>query len=347
MTGIGTLPTRLLLQPAKQSIVDLQKKLSALQLEAASGRHADIGLALGGKISDSVRLRSQLAAIDRQRDDLKQISTIADITQTSLTSLGKLTNDFRSTLTGSRNSEGGRTIGTQAAEASLQSFKGILSVSHNGQYLFSGLNTDTTPLKDYNSGARDAVITAFSDLFGFSPDDPSASDVTSDQLVNFINHEMRDLFTGEGWETNWSAATTSGLTFRISGSEFANVQSTINSSFAQKIAQSLSVIEVFGSSEINQSAFEGAVDAALSLISEGQMMVGNEQARIGIGERSIKSVDDRLSVQKAYVAKSVQDLEGVDSFETATRANILMTSLESSYALTTRLSRMSILSYIG
>jgi flagellar hook-associated protein 3 FlgL len=36
----------------------------------------------------------------------------------------------------------------------------------------------------------------------------------------------------------------------------------------------------------------------------------------------------------------------VDSYEAATRINLLMSQLETSYALTGRISRMSLLSYI-
>ncbi len=49
---------------------------------------------------------------------------------------------------------------------------------------------------------------------------------------------------------------------------------------------------------------------------------------------------------RAATTEAIGAMESVDPYEAATRVNILMTQLESSYAVTGRISRMSLLNYI-
>jgi flagellar hook-associated protein 3 FlgL len=76
------------------------------------------------------------------------------------------------------------------------------------------------------------------------------------------------------------------------------------------------------------------------------LQVGAEQARIGTGQSRLKLASGSLDASKVRLTSAIQALESVDSYEAATRINLLMSQLETSYALTGRISRMSLLSYI-
>ncbi|WP_395687377.1 flagellar hook-associated family protein [Aestuariivirga sp.] len=346
MAGIEMIPSHMLLQPARQSISTAQKSLSSLQTETTTGRHADIGLALGTRTADSAALRLALQDTLIQGDIFSQSSVKAEVTQTALTALSDLAQRFRSTLTVGKTSETGRVISTQAAQASLQAFRDLLATTYNSEYLFSGQNSDISPINDYHSGPRARIISAFQDSFGFEPSNPAAAQLSSDQLFEFVTGAMEELFSGDNWRAAWSNATEFSPTIRLSSIQSTRVLATADSDFAQKLAYSFSVIEVLGSSAVNDAAFSRAVDIALGVVSEGQLLVEEQQALIGSGQKTLESARAQLSIQKTMLSKAIQDLEGVDLFDVATRTNLVMSTLEASYALTSRLGRLSILSYL-
>jgi flagellar hook-associated protein 3 FlgL len=346
MTGLGITPTRMLLEPARQSISKAQEALVALQSEATTGRHADVGLALGTRAGDASGFRIKLDGIQKKTDDFNLLSAKAEMAQSALSTLSEMTEQFRSTVTASRTSEGGRKIGAQAAGSSLQIFRDVLSATYNGQYLFSGQNIGTAPINDYLSGPRDSVITAFEDSFGFPPSDPAAAEISPDQLLDFITGSMGQIFSGDDWGSTWSNATGLAPTVRLSPMQSTRILTTTDSEFARKIAHALVVVEIFSSSSVNDAAYVKAADFALGQISEGQLLVGEQQALIGGGQNALGNASASLSIQKMFLTKSIKNLEGVDLLEVATSANLMMSTLEASYALTSRLSRLSILSYI-
>ncbi|WP_373504174.1 flagellin [Aestuariivirga sp.] len=77
-----------------------------------------------------------------------------------------------------------------------------------------------------------------------------------------------------------------------------------------------------------------------------QLDIGKEQSRIGAGQQRLRTARDAYEIQTASITEAINALETVDPYEAATRVNLLMTQLEATYAVTGRLSRMSLLSYI-
>jgi flagellar hook-associated protein 3 FlgL len=67
---------------------------------------------------------------------------------------------------------------------------------------------------------------------------------------------------------------------------------------------------------------------------------------LGIAQRQLASYAMEQERNSARLAESIQSLEGVDPYEAATRMNSLLTQLEASYAVTARISRLTLLSFI-
>jgi flagellar hook-associated protein 3 FlgL len=263
-----------------------------------------------------------------------------------LSTLNSLSDRFRSTLIAARNGENGRAVATSAAGSSIDAMHDVLSASYDGQYLFSGLHTESAPLKPYSDGPRLAVVSAFEAEFGFPPDDPAATTLTKVQIADFIENSLQDLFSGPGWETEWSNATDATPGFRLSPNQSIGLSTSTSAAFTRTLAQSLSVIDVLGQSKISNGAFEAAIDSALVKVSETQISIGQEQARIGVGQAALKDAEPLLTEKKNNLTSAIQSLESVDTYEVATRVTLLMTQLESSYALTARIGKMSLLNYI-
>lgn len=346
MMTVNGIPTRLLLQPSRLGIADGQKRLAEAQSEAATGRHHDIGLTLGARTGANIKLRLQLSTLERSASGVKQAALAAETVQDALAAMSSLADRFRSSLVGASTSQNGRGLNAALAASALDSMQSSMSLTTNGRYLFSGLATDTPPLKAYNDGPRQALLDAFQAEFGILPQDPAASALAADDVANFIDNIFSTFFSGTGWTSTWSAASSEKLAFRLQSGERIDLSTTANMPFAQKLAQAFALMDVFGQSKVNVTAFAVVSGRSMALVSEAQVAIGDERATIGIGQARLHEEGANLDQRKTRITAAVSALESVDPYEAATRVNLLMAQLESSYALTSRVSRMSLLSYL-
>jgi flagellar hook-associated protein 3 FlgL len=101
-----------------------------------------------------------------------------------------------------------------------------------------------------------------------------------------------------------------------------------------------------GGTAIGQGTLQVVTDSATRKLSEGIQELGEIQARIGHGQQAIRLATERMSAKVSKLETAVGKTEGVSQYDAAARVNALMTQLESSYAVTGRISRLSLLSYL-
>lgn len=346
MPAFDAIATRVLQQIPRIAVADRQRRLADAQTEATTGRHADVGLTLGHRTGVAIGLRLELDAGAAGVERAKQAAARAGVTQSVLSSISGIAQDFQSMLAGARNAENGTTLAATTARSSMEALQTALSATYGGQYIFGGLMVETVPLNPYSTGPRQGIIDAFQTNFGFLPTSPSAAALTAADVTGFLDGAFDSLFEDATWTSVWSNASNQGPVFRIGSNDSLDLQANANQPFARTLAKAFSMIEALGSGNLNQGAFQAVVDRALSLVTTGQLQVGTEQARIGAGESRLKSAIEAMDAARARTTSAIQALEAVDPYEAATRVNLLMTQLETSYALTGRINRMSLLSYI-
>lgn len=346
MVGMTGVPSRLLLQPSRMAAADGQRQLANAQVESSTGRHADVSLVLGSRMGADITLRAQLTSIDQAKMLGNQASVAADMTQDVLTALNELADRFRSELTGARSAGNGTSLSASLAVASLGSLENHLSTTYDGNFLFAGLASGSLPLRGYDDGPRQAVADTFVTTFGFPADDPAASTLTSTQIENYIEGAFAALFADPAWSSTWSDAAPQTNQLRLGSGSPISLSSTADAPFARTLAKAFSLMELLGNSRVSSAAFTAASGKALVLNSEAQAEIASEQARIGIGQFRLKDAMLMLDKRKSSLSEAVTTFENIDPYEVATRINLLMTQLEASYALTGRISRMSLLSYL-
>lgn len=346
MAAIMNLPSRLLLQPMRLSMAARQRELTDTQVEASTGRHANMQVTLGTRMGTDISLRLQLAITSLDRESAEQAKVRAGALQDSLSMLSDIAGHFRSTLMGARGNASGRDIAVTNATSSLAAMQDSLNIAFDGLYLFGGQNTGIRPVKDYDNGPRQAILSAFNAEFGFLPDDTAAANLTPAQVSNFLNGSFQQLFENSSWSSTWSNATDETPIVRLGGGEEVNAAATANEPFARTMAAAFSMMDVLGRGRINLAALETVIDSSLSLVSEAQLALGDTQSRLGVGENRLAIATQGLKARETHFSSSIAALEATDSYEAATRVNVLMSQLEASYALTARISKMSLLSYI-
>lgn len=141
------IPTLLLSNITRASTAASQKQLADAQIEVTSGRHGDMGIALGAGIATDLQARLELEDVNRTKDLLTQAAAKADATQSVLASIGKLASDFLQTLAGARSAEYGREIAAAAARSARDALRDLVNTAYGGEFLFSGQNTSVQPLR--------------------------------------------------------------------------------------------------------------------------------------------------------------------------------------------------------
>ena len=334
----------------KDGVRRSQSLLAYAQKEFSTGRHADMGLALGAGTGRDLLWRAQLNELQSLSDHNKLSGNRLDLVQSTLNSVRDVANTFLQTLTGTRNSADGQVTAKLAASSALRSLTALLNTSYNGQALFGGINTDASPLAEYEaspaSAAQNATAGTFFAIFGIAQSDPGVAAITGPDMRAFLDGQFNALFQPAPWQAGWSSASGSNMTVRIDTGLTIEAGSNANLAAFRQLAEAFTMVLDLGTGQLNQNAFEAITDAAIKLAGEGILGVGFEQARLGIAESEITTANDRIGLRMTTITGGLGALEDVDKYEAALRVTTLQTQLEASYTLTGRIGRLSILNYI-
>ena len=342
--GLSTLNFSLLL---RASVRSAQLGLAAAQVEVASGRHYDMGLALGGRTEIDIRWRSQLDALQHMMDNTKFAASRAELMQGALDSVSKLASSFMETLSGTRGAADGQVIAHNAAGAALNALTDLMNTTYGGEFIFGGTNSGLPALSSFSGGSAEAAANdAFLAFFGFAPSSSSASGISAGSMKNFLDGSFASLFDASAWAANWSVASPEGVGTRLGRDQVVDASSNPAKAGATQLAEALTMTFALGEGNLSPSAFQEIVDKALGLISKSQQLLGQEQTRIGLVQEQISSAISRMTAQSTVLTTSIAALEAVDPYEAATRVNNLMNQLELSYTITSKLGGLSLVKFI-
>jgi flagellar hook-associated protein 3 FlgL len=344
ISGVSTLSTHLM---AQDSLSSIQKKLNEAQNELSTGRFNDVGLALGGHVSRNLNWRVTLSDVTYFFDANNQALARADALQSSLEAAKSTANSFLNTLTGARNAVHGQSLAQQGAGYAIDSIASAVNVSYAGQYLMAGQNTAQAPLSDYKGGAAQAAFDAlFQSHFGISKTDPLAQNITPSQMTSFLQGTYESLFQTAAWSNSFSNASATSLQTRVDNNQTVDLSANANESPIRDLMRGMVAALDAGTGQLNASTFQAVIDYSIGKISNAVAGLGETQARVGGAQQVVTQTNTKLSAMTLIMKSEIQKTENVDSAEAATRVSNLMNQMEASYAVTGKLSRLSLLSYI-
>ncbi|MGN6549669.1 MAG: flagellar hook-associated family protein [Pararhizobium sp.] len=341
--------TQSLQNTLRQQILNAQVELQKNQQEATTGIYADIGEALGGRTKNVVDLTGSIAGLQSSIDANGFVNSRLSAAQTALSQMSgdvQAALDSLVSLGASGNTAQIQTTRTQAANA-LQSFLAAGNLSSSGEYLFAGINTAQKPLTEYTDGsaAQATFEKAFSDTFGFTPDDSAqVAGITADQMKSFLDSYRTTL--DATWTTDWSSASDTTMTSRISNNETIQSSVSANSDGVRGMAFASVVTLELLDKNISGDVRTAVVSSATSALGASVSGLNLMQSQLGISQARVKSANDALSSQKDIATTQLNGLQGVDPYEAATKVNTLLTQLETSYTLTGRIQQLSLVDYL-
>jgi flagellar hook-associated protein 3 FlgL len=345
--GVATLVMNNML---REAIKRSQQNLADAQLEFSTGRHADVGLTLGAGTGRDLMWRAQLSELQSLSDGNNLAATRLDLTQQALSQMRDVASTFMATITGARGAADGQATAKAAADAALKSLTSLLNTSYGGQYIFSGTASDQKPMADYPGSppgaAKTAVDAAFLASFGMTQSSAGVAAITPAAMQSFLDAGFDALFAPAPWGITWSQASDTAVTTRIDTGQRIDSGVTANADAFRQLAQAFTMVLDLGEGQLNQTSFATIVDQAARLTGQGILGIGNVQSQLGISQNRISTATEHMTLRINAITSDLTNVEGVDKYEAATRANSLQTQLEASYALTGRIARLSILNYI-
>jgi len=341
--------TSAITEATRLSVMKLQSRLADAQREVSTGRHADVGSALGSRTGQSVSLRQELTRLQAMMDSNGLVSTRMDATQSTLAIIGQEAQSFLNQLAAAPNGDIQGILQGEGKSA-LSALIGSLNTRVNGAYLFAGINADVKPIADYYQAApaanRQGVADAFFAAFGFSQSDPQVAGISAGDMQTFLDTSFADMFADAGWKSDWSSASDQNVRSRISTSELIDTSTNANDAALRKLASAYTMVADLGTENLGDAAFEKVVEKAMQLTAEGIQGLTKLQANLGNAQQRVANANSRMTIQSDIMTKHIGVLEGVDPYEASSRLSALLTQVETAYAMTARIERLSLLNYL-
>lgn len=337
-------------ESTRTAIMRMQNRLSHAQAELSSGKHFDTGLALGAGYANLVDLRQQHELLGALQASNSVIQARSEIAQTTLADLVEDAQDFIGDLIAARQAPSGGKLIQASAEGRLRTLTDHLNTSLNGEFIFSGINVSEPPLADYWSdpppASRASVSAAFLAEFGLPQDDPGVKAITPGAMETFLDGAFANLFADPSWATNWSSASSDLTVARIGRSETVTATVSANESALRKLAEVYSAAANLGTENLNQATLQMLVDKLVTVTGEAVHELGDLQSMLGLSQERLSNASERATIQRNVLQKSIGELDSVDPFEASNRVTTLLTSIQTSYAVTARIQNLSILNYL-
>jgi flagellar hook-associated protein 3 FlgL len=205
-------------------------------------------------------------------------------------------------------------------------------------------------MTDYNAtppppGAV-AVAGAFTTSFGFPQGDPAAATITPPAMQTFLDGSFAALFDAGPWSANWSGASDQNMKNRISTNELIETSVNANDAAFRKLASAYTMLADLGVESLDQNTYLAVVDTAVRVVGEAVAGITELQADLGTAQERLRNANDRMAIQIDIMSGHIGVLEGVDTFEASARLSTLMTQIETAYAVSARIQRLTILNYI-
>jgi flagellar hook-associated protein 3 FlgL len=331
----------------QDSIRRNQDSLADAQQELSTQRWHDVSLRLGRETGRNIGWHSELSAVDA---NIKAVDLAAVQTKTAevgLATLGKLGADFLNNLISSRSAENGQDIIRNQAQSTLSMLRDATNVDVGGIFPFAGRNQDAAPLLTFEGGAGQAqVVSTFSSAFGFPPGNPAMATLSASQVNGFLDGGFAGLFASPNWNGTFSTASSENVKLRVGREDQLDLLPNANTQAIRDFYAALVSVSELATGQLSDDTFKALVDKAAQKTSSAVQGLGDMQARLGIGQKALADATEQLKLRKTSLTDAIHMSESVDTYEVASRINGLMTQLEASYSVTSRISRISLLNYL-
>lgn len=331
-----------------------KNELNSRQQEIGSGRKSDLALSLGTEMRRSVNSHSLLNSYKAYLLNNNIVKARLEIADESLTNILENAHEFKSSLMLAQNDARGQHIIDTQASNKLALFISSLNNSFDNKYIFAGEKTNIPPLNAFFtepvSAVKSKIDAAFSssppDGFGFSQNSLLVSTITPEQLEGFINNSLTELFSENEWSLSWSNASNEPLKNMISPKQRMDTSITVNDPALRKIAMAYVIGCNLGAERMNARTYQALARKSLESLDEGLRLLNSTRTRVGVMQQTLDLSSAALEKQSHILEMQINGMESINQTEIATRTAGLLTRIETTMTLTSRISSLSLARYL-
>ncbi|MDK3016720.1 flagellin [Pseudodonghicola flavimaris] len=339
-------------------VASATKLLQTAGQELSTGVKADIFADLGASAALDLTLRAReantqayLTSNDILDSKLQAMLTSVDAARESADSVLQT-----SIVNASRGTTGVSAL-NEEAEAALESIIASLNISFNGDYLFSGIDSDAQPLSRWDEIDTETGTSPAQLLSGIVGSGPATLAEAEDMIARFdaffdsANADASENFEGvffNGTPAQAADGTPSArVTARLDADQSLEYGVQANDQGFRDILKGLAMLAVVDVSTIEDDAtYKAWMEAANTALGNGVEGALGASADIGFNQQVVENASTRLGDLSLVQQTQIAAYENVDPYEAATRVENLQYQLEASYTVTAKLSQMSLLNYL-
>ncbi|KZS49317.1 MULTISPECIES: flagellar hook-associated family protein [Rhizobium] len=326
-----------------------QNQMTKATMEATTGVYADIGVSLGGNAARSVDFTRETDRIASIKSSNSLVAARMESSQLGLSKMKDVGDGLVSKLTALQGSHdpGSITVAIQSATSALSTMMDTANTMVNGEYLFSGINTDVQPLTDMTATTSAAIVTELNTYAtGLGK---AVSDLTGAEMETFITSTVEPMFSEANWTdatTGWSQASSQNMTSRISNSEVIESSTNANSEGMRYFALASVMTSALLDQGLSSDAMSTVSKQAISYTTKATSGLVTQASQLGLSQERVKKSNDALDAQSNIIKNKLVDLQGVDPYEASTLVKTLETQLETAYTIVSKIQQLSLVNYL-
>jgi len=352
-----------------------QNQMVQSAVEASTKMYADVGVALGMNTAKSIDFNREIDRIASIKSSNSVVNLRLEMSQNGLEDLNGAADDLVAKLTALKGSQTADTISVTMQQAS-SAFSQLMDTGNsvaNGEYLFSGINTDVAPLTDQSASAISAMqtnLTAYaSSLTNATTGLPkTVADLSDADMKDFMTMFVEPMFTGDtlpagypvgalpptsgAYVTNppawsdWSSASSQNMTSRISNSEVVTTSTNANSEGMRYFAMATIMTQALTNQGLGTSGMLQLSDSAIDYAGRAATGLTSQQSQLGLSQERVSKSNDALDAQSTILQGKLIDLTGVDPVEATTIVKNMETQLQTSYTIISKIQQLSLVNYL-
>ncbi|EUC00277.1 flagellin domain protein [Rhizobium sp. CF080] len=352
----------------RNSIASVQREMVKANQEAVTQKHADLGVALGANTSRALDLSRDITRTDSLLTTAALATQRLETAELSLSSMNEQGLKIQSAILtlGSSADETSLATARLAMSDALDAFTNFANTAVQGEYIFSGINSDVKPMEDYFAPGSPAKAAVDAELTQYLSDNaiPSKEQMTQAQMNDFLD-DLEAKFNGSApltspphpaavagqdfWKTFFSDASDENMKSRISPTEVVESSTNANSQGMRNFAFASIISMEYLQTGMDKDARAAVATRTTSLINKAMNSEGSinqQRTSIGIYTERVSKAEERLQAQKDILTTSLGSMENVDPEEAATRLNTMKTLLETAYTVTAKIQQLSLANFL-
>ncbi len=314
----------------------LKETATRLSNELSTGQTSDVSKRFSGDFSVVSSIETSLTSLQSYKGAAKEAGLFSTVMQASLDIVQGRTTAAVSALLLTGNSASQTQIQNTASDV-RQKFDAVVSA----------LNTQTGGRSIFAGAATDGPAIASADVIIADLQLAIAGLTTATDIETAVNTWFDA--PGGGYETvGYLGSTTPLAPFKIGARQEADVSTTASNSVIRDTLKSLAMVAL-----VSEGALAGDIsEQALLLQNAGNALltVGDKQtglrANLGTVEAHIELVSTQTATEISALEIVKTELLSVDPYTAASELEAIQTQLETLYATTARMSRLSLVDFL-